>query len=67
MHDNNNINENSASEDDYRPSTEKKTKQKSVPAHIREIFKSIIEAKSISLAKTKKGTSVECLAFDQSP
>jgi hypothetical protein len=65
MHDNNNINENSASEDDYRPSTEKKTKQKSVPAHIREIFKSIIEAKSISLAKTKKGSTVEVMDFSQ--
>ena len=35
---NNNINENSADEDEEYRQSPKKTKQKSVPAHIREIF-----------------------------
>jgi hypothetical protein len=67
MHENNNnINENSADEDEeFRSTNEKKSKQKSVPTHIREIFASIIEPKNISLAKSKKGTQVECMDFGQ--
>ena len=68
MHDNNqNINENSADEDEENfgaSNSPDKRPQKSVPAHIREIFARILKRKNIQLSKSKAASSVEVMDFD---
>lgn len=59
MHDNNqNINENSADEEENFGTPGQgggsESKQKSVPVHVREIFSRIIQRKSISMSKGNK-------------
>lgn len=70
MHDNNqNINENSADEDEENFGASAspdggKRPQKSVPAHIREIFARTLKRKNIQLSRSKAASSVEVMDFD---
>ena len=79
MYDNQNINENSADEDELEPGDVnfgaggRSKKPKSVPTHVREIFNRIIQNKNIQLnnarqaqqrGKRPASTQVEVMDFD---
>jgi hypothetical protein len=62
MHDNTNINE--PSDDEETSHQQSSKKQKSMPTHIREIFKRITQRKNVQLNNKNGPTQVEVMDFD---